>query len=282
MNGRTQSERIVRRGLKARPLGDLYHFLMTTSWSRLFLTIVLAYLAANLGFAVLYWLDREGVEHLDTFGDAFFFSVQTMSTIGYGRLVPTSNFANAIVTVEAAFGLISMAMATGLMFAKFSRPTARVLFSKYAIIGKRDGQQTLMVRLGNERRSGLVEAQLRLVFLRDERTAEGERMRRFHPLKLVRDSTAMFALSWTVMHVIDEQSPLHGETDESLRASGAELIASLIGLDDVTRDTMHARYTWVADDILWDKRFADVILIEPGKPRVLDFSRFHDVEDAQK
>lgn len=275
-----RSARIRRRGLRARPLGDLYHFLLTTSWSRLITLITASYLAANLAFALVYWLDRTGVENMTSFHDAFFFSVQTMSTIGYGKMVPTSTLANAIVTTEAAFGLISMAMATGLMFAKFSRPAARVLFSRNVVVGRRDGVTSMMVRLANERRTGLVEASLSIVLLHDDRTAEGESVRRMHTLPLVRSQTILFSMSWTAVHAIAEGSPLFGHTAESLCAKNAEIIASVVGMDEATRETVHARYTWVADDILFGKRFADMFGEDADGTPIMDYERFHDVTEA--
>jgi inward rectifier potassium channel len=245
----------------------------------MFATILAFYLGANAGFACLYYF-AGGVEGArpDSFLDAYFFSVQTMATIGYGRMVPVSVFANVIVTVEALFGLVGLALATGLMFAKFSQPRARVVFSKHAIIGVREGVPTLLIRLANERRTGLVEAQLRLVLVRDEVTRDGESVRRFYPVPLLRSSTAVFALSWTAVHTIDESSPLYGATPESLAAGLSDLVASLVGIDEVTAQAVHARYSWRHDDILFDHRFVDVFVRTPDGGRALDYSRFHDVE----
>jgi len=266
-------------GVKRRPLADLYHYLLTSPWWVLFALILATYLAANALFALVYVIDG-GVENArpGSYRDAYFFSVQTMATIGYGKMVPESTLSNAVVTVEALFGLVTLALATGLMFAKFSQPRARVIFSRYVVVAMRDGVRSLMLRLANERATGLVEAQLRLVLLRDETTLEGESIRRFHTLALTRASTAVFALSWTAIHPIDEASPLFGVTRESLVAQGALLVASLVGLEEATGQTVHARHTWTAEQILVDHRFKDIFTTRPDGQRVVDYALFHDVE----
>jgi inward rectifier potassium channel len=269
--------------MQRRPLTDVYHYLLTSSWSVLFALILCSYLLANIGFALLYLADGkiDGARP-GSFEDAFFFSVQTMSTIGYGRMVPTSTFANAVVTMEALFGLVTLALGTSLMFSKFSQPRARVLFSRNAVVSVRDGVEVLMVRLANERTTGLVEAQLRLVLVRDETTLEGEAVRRFYSLPLARAASAVFALSWTAIHVIDETSPLFGETPESLRASRADVVASLVGIEEATAQQVHARYAWKADDILFDHRFQDILMVLPDGRRQLDYGRFHEIEPAPR
>jgi inward rectifier potassium channel len=277
---RTRGDRTVKIGIRRRPLADLYHFLLTTSWTKLVLAIFSFYLVANGVFATLYWLDRGGVDGVSGFADAYFFSVQTMVTIGYGRMVPVSGFANALVTVEGLFGLLGFAMATGLMFAKFSRPTARVTWSKFIVVSPRDGIPSLMMRVANERATGLVEATLRLILLRDEKTAEGEYIRRFHPLELVRSQTSVFALSFTAAHHLKESSPLHGATPESLREVEAEIVASMVGTDEVTGDMVHARHIWTAEEVLFGKKYKDILTHRPDGTIVIDYREFHEVEDA--
>jgi inward rectifier potassium channel len=270
-------------GVRSRPLTDIYHFLLTSPWRVLFALILLTYLAANAVFAVCYLLDG-GVENArpGSFRDAYFFSVQTMATIGYGKMVPVSTFSNIVVTLEALFGLVTLALATGLMFAKFSRPSARVIFSRYAVVDMRDGVRSLMVRLANERATGLVEATLRLVLLRDETTVEGESIRRFHTLHLTRASSAVFALSWTVVHPIDESSPLFGETPESMKKSDLMLSAALVGIEEASAQTVHVRYAWTSEQILFDHRFQDILEKTPDG-RAIHYENFHGVEPvAQK
>jgi inward rectifier potassium channel len=272
----------LRIGVPPRPLtDDLYHHFMTASWRAVFASILAAYLGTNALFALFYAVSG-GIENArpGNFEDAYFFSVQTMATIGYGRMVPTSTTANAAVAFEALFGLVSLALATGLMFAKFSQPRARVIFSRFAVVNVRDGVKSLMVRLANERTTGLVEAQLRIVFVRDERTVEGEPVRRFHTLPLTRSSNAVFALSWTAVHPIDEASPLYGETAESLEASHANVVASLIGIEEATAQTVHVRHSWDPEEVLFGHRFADILVFREDGRRALDYTRFHDVVKA--
>ncbi len=279
---RTRSDRLTRIGLAAHPLSDIYHLLLNWSWTRILACIAALYAVANAVFAGIYMLDRGGIENArpDSFVDHFFFSVQTMATIGYGQMVPKSGFANALVAVEALFGLVGLAMATGLMFAKFSRPTARVVFSKVAVVSLRDRVPSLMLRLANERSVGLVEATMRLILARDEVTAEGEKTRRFHTLDLVRSQTSVFAMTWTTIHPITEKSQLFGETPESLRAKDAELVATVIGIDGMTGDTVHARHVYVASEILFGKRFVDIMKTTPDGDGIIDFRNFHDVMDV--
>jgi inward rectifier potassium channel len=231
-------------------------------------------------FAVLYMLDPNGLENArpTSFLDHFFFSVQTMVTIGYGKMVPHTIYANALVTAEALVGMLSMAMAAGLMFAKFSRPTARVVFSRALIVTPRDGVPALVLRMANERANQIVEATLRLVMLRDEVTVEGERIRRIVDLPLHRPQTAVFALSWTAYHPITPQSPLYGMTEEKLRTSGIEVLASFIGTDETFSQTVHARHTWFADEVVFGGRFADMFERLPDGKVILDYQHFHRIE----
>jgi len=272
--------RIARIGAaKSRPLADAYHFLLTSSWASLYWLMVCAYVAINALFATLYWLDG-GIENArpGSFLDAYFFSVQTMATIGYGKMTPVTTFSNFLVSFEALFGLVAFALATGLMFAKFSQPRARVLFGRKAVVSVRDGKLSLMVRLANERSTGLVEATLRLSLVREEKTVEGEHLRRIHTLALTRSTTSVFAFSWTAVHPIDETSPLHGQTAETLAASNADLVASLLGIEEATGQTVHSRYTWSASDIHFGHRFVDILAWLPDGRRAVDYTRFHDVE----
>jgi inward rectifier potassium channel len=234
-------------------------------------------------FATLYMLDPNGLENArpGVFLDHFFFSVQTMVTIGYGKMVPRSIYANVLVTAEALLGLLSMAMATGLMFAKFSRPTARVMFSRVLIVAPRDGVPSLVLRMANERANQIVEATLRLVLLRDEVTKEGEQIRRIVDLKLHRPQSAVFALSWTAYHPITPDSPLHGMTEEEVRKSGIEILASFIGTDETFSQMVHARHTWFADEVVFGGRFADIFERQPDGRVVLDYKNFHSVQPLE-
>jgi inward rectifier potassium channel len=200
-----------------------------------------------------------------------------MSTIGYGTMVPRTFYANVLVSIEALVGLLSLAMVTGLIFAKFSRPTSRVLFSRLAVVTRRDGMPCLMFRVANQRGNQIVEARIHVVLALTETTAEGEVIRRLHDLELSRATNALFALSWTALHPISERSPLYRVTTESLRAAEAEVIVSLTGLDESFSQTVHARHSYTVDEIVWGARFVDIISRLPNGRRRVDYTHFHDV-----
>jgi inward rectifier potassium channel len=263
------------------PLGDLYFYLTTISWPALLLIVAALFAVINALFALGYVLDG-GVANArpGSFTDAFFFSVQTMATIGYGTMAPRSFISNVLVSIEAMSGLTALAMVTGLVFARFSRPTARVRFSRTAVISRRDGVPSLMFRVVNQRSNRIVEAQIHVVLARREMTREGESVRRFHDLALARGRNALFSLSWTVIHPITGDSPLFGETDESLKASRSMIIASLVGLDESFLQMVHGRYVWTADEIAWGMRFADVLQELPDGSFSIDYSRFDEVVPA--
>lgn len=259
---------------------DLYHTLTRASWLSLVGVAFACYLVVNALFAGLYLLGGDCITNMrpGNFVDAFAFSVQTLATIGYGVMAPTTLYAHVLVAFEALCGVLSFAVITGIVFAKFSRPTARVLFSNVACIGLHEGQPALMFRMANARtKSRIVEAQVHVTYTREETTREGVFMRRFYDLKLTREATPIFAFTWTAMHIIDESSPLYGETLETLRAKNAEVVVSFTGLDEHLSQPTHGRHSYIADEIMFDSRFVDVITISPQGTRVFDFHRFHDV-----
>ena len=275
-DGRTSISRI---GMSRSPWQDVYHRLITLSWIRFLGLVGSLYLATNTLFALLYLADRHGIANAEpgNFWDVFFFSVQTIGTLGYGSMYPRTFYTNWVVTLETFIGILWNAVVTGLMFARFSRPTARVLFSQIATIAPYNGVLTLMFRVANERDNQIVEAQLKLALVRDEVTSEGEAVRRFHDLKLVRSQTPIFALTWTVMHQIDETSLLYGQTPESLTASATEIIVTLMGLDATLSQTIHARHSYIAGEIVWNMRFVDIIVRLPDGKRAVDYTQFHKV-----
>ncbi|HEX2573528.1 MAG TPA: ion channel [Polyangia bacterium] len=270
---------ILRHGLERRVLSDLYHLLMTMPWSSLIGLVIASFVGMNAVFALGYYLDPGGIENArpGSYADAFFFSVQTMATIGYGKMSPQSAWANFIVCAEAFASLTGVSVITGLVFAKFSRPTARVLFSRVMTVHPRDGVPCLTLRLANERGNHIVEAQLRVVLTRDERTAEGESIRRVYDLPLVRSQNSVFALTWLVVHPITPGSLLYGATPESLAAWNAEFAVSMVGIDGTMSQTVHARHAYHWSDVRWDERFVDIFSIEPDGRRAIDYRRFHDV-----
>jgi inward rectifier potassium channel len=258
---------------------DPYHLLLTIPWTAFLALIAGLYVATNTLFALAYLAGGDCIENARPgyFLDAFFFSVQTLASIGYGAMYPKTTYANTIVTIEAMAGLVGIAVMTGLAFARFSRPTARVLFSHVAVITPHEGVPTLMFRAANERRNQILEAQMRVYLMRDEVTAEGQFMRRFHDLKLLRSQTPSFMLSWSAMHPIDEYSPLYGMTPESLIQTKTTLVISLSGIDETVAQVVHARHNYSANDILWNYRFVDIIHYTDEGHRYIDYNEFHDI-----
>ena len=270
---------IVRVGTANGYLSDLYHLLLVSSWSRLLLLLGLVFVGSNCLFALAYLLAGDSIQGArpGSFADAFFFSVQTMATIGYGHMVPRTLWANILVAVESLVSLLGLAVVTGLTFAKFSRPTARVLFSRVSVIAPWDGVPSLIFRMANQRGNHIAEARVHVILARNETTAEGDVFRRLRDLQLVRDETALFALTWTAIHPISDISPLNHATRESLAESEAEIIVSLTGLDESFSETVHARHSYRAEDIVWGARFVDILLRLPDGRRQVDYTRFHDV-----
>jgi inward rectifier potassium channel len=275
---RRSSFDIVQVGLKRHYLGDLYHFLLDTPWPVLLGLLVLTFATSNALFALAYLAGDHAIENArpGSFSDAFFFSVQTMATIGYGKMAPQTLYANLLVSIEALSGAVGLALTTGLTFAKFARPTARVLFSGVAVVSERDTVPCFMFRMANER-GIIVEAEAHVVLAWNGATVEGESVRRFQDLTLARSRNALFALSWTAIHPITPASPLHGATPESLAGAEAEVIVSLVGLEATLAQTVHARHTYRAQDIVWGARFVDILTRMPDGRRHVDYRRFHDV-----
>jgi inward rectifier potassium channel len=270
---------VVRKGVSNSHWRDPYHLLLTLPWYKTLGLIALAYLLANTLFALAYLAGGDGIENARPghFLDAFFFSVQTMASIGYGAMYPKTVYANFLVTVEALLGLMGLAMATGLMFARFSLPKARVMFSNVAAITPYNNVPTLMFRVANERQNWILEAQVRVTLARSEISKEGETMRRFYDMLLVRSQSPLFALTWTVMHPIDENSPLYGIMPEAMVEDEMEVVVTLTGLDETVSQTIHARHSYVAEEILWNVRFVDILSRTRDGKRIIDYSRFHDV-----
>ena len=277
--GRRDPGEVVRIGGRSGTAADLYHFLLQASWARVMLLVASIYLAINVFFACVYLAGQDCIAGATpgSFADAFFFSVQTFSTIGYGVMAPRGGFACVVVTLEAFVALVMVAMATGLMFAKFSRPTARVLFSDKMVVAPRNGRPTLMLRMANERANDIIEASFRVTVLKGEVSSEGEKMRRMYDIALVRGDTPLFTLTFQALHVIDETSPLHGLTSESIAAGEMRFIVTVTGLDATFATTIHARRIYHAEDIVWNARFADVLSNTPEGQLQLDYGKFHDV-----
>jgi inward rectifier potassium channel len=273
---------IVVVGAGGTALRDVYYQFLRVRWSLALLGIVVAYLVLNALFACAY-LVCGGVTNArpHSFFDAFCFSVETMGTIGYGAMYPSSVAANTIMIVESVTSLVVTAVATGLVFAKFSRSTARVAFSKHAVIGPIDGVPTLTLRVGNERGNTILEGMVRLSIVRTERTREGVLFYRLYDLRLSRERSAMISRSWTVFHPIDRDSPLYGATPETMARDEVELVVTLMGLDDTSMQPVHARKRYLQSDILWGARHVDVLTEREDGALVIDVRKFHEVTPTE-
>jgi inward rectifier potassium channel len=275
---RGRSETLQRIGLEDGWWHDLYHAMNNISWGKFLAIAVTVYLGANLLFAALYLLQPGAIGQAKPgdFGDAFFFSVQTMATIGYGKLTPETVYANLLVTVQTVFAMLLLALTTGMMFARFSRPTARVLFTRNAVIGLYNGTPVLTFRMANERKNQILQADVSLSILRTEPLQEGGTMRRFYEMKLLRSRTPIFALTFQVIHPIDAESPLFGMTEEDMATEEAEFVVLVTGIDATVAQTIHARYSYSHEDLLWDHRFVDIFGYTETGEAAIDFRKFHD------
>ena len=258
---------------------DPYYLLLTVPWQGFFAITVGLYVLANALAAFLFCLGGpDTIANSDgSFLNAFFFSVQTSASIGYGAMTPATAYANALVTLEAIVAILGIAVLTGLAYARFARPTAQVLFSKVATITPFKGTPTLMFRAANERRNQILEAKMRVHLTLDE-YSDGRMMRRFYELDLLRDRNPSFFLTWTALHPINENSPLYGLSHKDLVRTSAALLVSLSGIDQTVNQAIHTRHNYYANDLKWNKQFKDIIYELEDGDRYIDFADFHEVE----
>jgi inward rectifier potassium channel len=270
---------IITHGLQTQVWSDLYHRCMMMRWPVFFLMVGIAFLLLNLLFGTLYTLGTHPIANLypGGFWGAFFFSVETIATVGYGDMHPQSVYGHVIATIEIFTGMMSIALITGVMFARFSRPHARIMFSHNPVIRPIDGQMMLMMRAANARQNVIVDASARLRLIRQESAAEGLQIRRIHDLTLVRHQHPMFVLSWTLMHVIDESSPLFGMTAEDLARTDCLLVLSLDGTDETTTQTMRSRQSYSHELIRWQYAYADLLFKDEHGQTHVDYSRMNEI-----
>ncbi|MGK7940948.1 MAG: ion channel [Crocosphaera sp.] len=256
---------------------DPYHLLLNIPWKYFIVLMAIFYLFFNGSFALAYFLGSDGIENAvkGSFSDAFFFSVHTFSTIGYGNMYPTTLYTHILVTLEAFVSLLGLALITGLAFARFSQSNAKILFSNVVVVLPYDNVPTLMLRVSNQRKNYILEAKMRVYLMWDEVSKEGDFLRKVHELKLIRDHHPTLAMTWTVMHAIDKNSPLFGVNLETLKRKKAMLLTSFSGVDESIAQTMYARSSYGFRDILWNHQFLDVIYHTPDGHRYLDLSFFH-------
>jgi inward rectifier potassium channel len=272
--------RIAFLGLEPDGWRDAYHRLLTMpNWAFL-LTLAAGYVLVNSTFASLYMIEPGAIAATRDrdFLDHFFFSAQTLGGITYGVMSPRTRFANVLVTTESFVGLLNIAVATGLLFARVSRPTARIMFSSKAVVTPLNGVPTLMLRAANRRKNMVLEAEVSLTLAHDVVTEEGDLLRRFDELPAVRQRSPLFYLTWQIMHRIDGASPLRGESPESLAARNAEILVVLRGLDETFVSTIHARASYLPHEIVWGRRMADIFTVTAEGARAIDFRRFHELD----
>lgn len=263
-------------GVERDPFGDLYHTLLTTSWWRLVLVLAVGWVLTNALFAVLFVLSGDAIQNAvpGSLQDAFFFAVQTSATIGYGGMLPKTVVGHVLVTALSFVSILQNAMAAGLMFAKFARPSSRIRMAHRIVVFHRDGCNVLQFRLANGRQNQVVEGKVRLWLLQNVTLSDGERIRRISELDLLRSETPIFALSFAAQHVMDARSPLHGATPESMTASDAQFIVTFTGLDESFGATIHARHSYSWKHLAWGYKYADLFSIRPGGGRLLDYGAF--------
>jgi len=283
---RDGSFNVSREGLSVLRSRSLYHHMLTIPWSQFHLFVLLSFLLFNSFFAWGYLLCGEGairgatgVTLLERFLEAFFFSVQTSTTIGYGHMAPVGLMTNTVVSVEVMAGLMGFALATSLVFARFSRPNARIIFSEKAIIAPYRGITALEFRMINARSSQLIQLEIKVLLSRME-SHGGTMVRRFHDLSLERSTVVFFPLNWTVVHPIDASSPLHGTTPEEFLAGDPEIMILLTGIDETFSQTVHARSSYKGEEVVWGAKFGDMYQRRNGNVISVDLNRLHAIERA--
>ncbi|HVB89127.1 MAG TPA: ion channel [Beijerinckiaceae bacterium] len=272
------NRRVLTKGLEAPVFGDLYHRAMTVSWPVFFGSFAIAFLALNVMFALIYRLGANPIANArpGSLTDLFFFSIETLATVGYGDMHPQTFFGHSVATVEIFTGMSGIAVVTGLVFSRFSRPRARLIFAAHPIIGPNNGRTCLMLRMANARHNLISEAMAQLWIILEEEFADGGRFRRFHELPLERAQNPVFALSWTLFHVIDESSLLHGLGPAELEGADAGFVVTFSGLDENSGQRVNARHIYAHGDLRWGHAYVDVLGSTDDGFAKIDYTKFHD------
>jgi inward rectifier potassium channel len=263
-----------------RDLRDTYHWMLRLSWPQFAAFILSIYVAINLVFSIFYYLGAPCIAGAESFADAFFFSVETLATVGYGHLYPDTLYGHLVATAEIMVGMFGMAVITGLIFIRFSRPTARLVFSRKLVISPFDGQPALMMRVANLRHQAMAEAEFRVMLIRTELVKEGEHMRRFYALPLQFERLITFPVAVTIRHIIDEKSPLHGMTAADLEKCDARILTSIVCIDTVIPAPVQSQqdYTW--RDIQFGHRFVEIYADLDDHHISVDYGRLHETEEV--
>ncbi len=270
----------LRRNSSHSPWHDLYRTVLALSWPEFTLLVLGVYFGLNLLFALAYLLGGDCIAEMPagSFSSAFFFSVQTLSTVGFGHLHPITLYGDVVTTIEILVGMFFTAVVTGLIFVRFSRPTANLLFSETLVICPYDGKPSLQLRVANLQHQPMVEAEFRLMLIRKERILEEDDIRKFYPLKLEYSHLIMFPSALTIRHFIDEKSPLFGVTAEQLKQSHARFLTSIVCMDTVTQSPVQSQmdYTW--EDVHFGHRFVEIYNEHEDGTLEVDYGRIHETE----
>lgn len=269
--------RAVKVGVSRFNIGDPYYLILAMRWPTFIATVFLLLLVVNTLFAGLFWLAPNSVSNTQpgSFYDAFFFSVETLATVGYGAMTPATLYGHLIATSEIFVGMFLTALVTGAFFARFARPQPRLVFSDSAVVTPYEGRQALMVRVASRRLQGISEATARISYLRHEPVGE-VRFRRFSDLKLVRHNIPVLSLSWTLIHLVDEESPLWGLSPARMADEAPTLMVSITGFDEAISSTINDRRTYRPEDIRFGHTFDNILRDLPGGFIELDITRIHD------
>ena len=270
--------KIITEGLESNLWTDFYHNAMTVTWPAFFGSLAAIFILFNLMFAEIYNFGDAPIADAKpgSFADLFFFSVETTSTVGYGDMHPQTLYGHMVATVENFFGLVSLAVMTGLVFARFSRPRARLIFANNPVITIHNGVPTLMLRVANARNNFISDASAKLWVIRAVTSTEGRRSVSFQPMRLERSDNPVFALSWTLFHKIAADSPLHGMSAEDLLASDMNFAVTISGLDETSAQVVHSRNRYSAQDLRVGHEFVDIIHIDEEGVRHMDYAKIHE------
>ncbi|HTZ66509.1 MAG TPA: ion channel [Roseiarcus sp.] len=267
--------RIIAEGLERNVWTDLYVNAMTISWPKFVGALAAAFVALNLIFALVYDLGEAPIANAreGSLSDLFFFSVETTSTVGYGDMHPQTIYGHVVATAENFTGLLLLAVMTGLVFARFSRPRARIIFAKYPVVSRYNGETTLIFRMANARSNFITEANAKLWTLSPTISQEGKRMVGFERMRLLRSENPTFALSWTLFHPIDESSPLFGKDEEALAESEINFVVSIVGFDEASGQTVRARDVFTAQDVRFGHEYVDFVWVDREGMRHIDYAK---------
>jgi inward rectifier potassium channel len=268
--------KIIAEGIDRALWRDFYYNAMTVSWPIFFGALATAFVAINLFFAFVYLLGKDPIANARGLADHFFFSVETTSTVGYGDMHPQTLYGHVVATAENFIGMVMFAVMTGLTFARFSRPQARLVFSKNPVIVQHDDAPTLIVRVANARQAFITEATAKMWVLRPTRSLEGRPYFSFQPMRLTKSENPALALSWSLFHTIDAESPLYGLDGAGLLASGMNFIVSISGFDETTSQIVRARHTFTAHDLRPGHEFVDIISVDGEGVRHVDYAKIHE------